>query len=98
MKEMWTYDKQKRFDNAGERWHFVRRDFYDTDIPYEDRPVELYFRDDERRVFGVLTFKRQKDIPFRNYDVMINKVMNDKEFRATLITPEAKAVWNKNWK
>jgi hypothetical protein len=98
MKEMWTYDKHKRFDNTGRRWHFVRHDFYGTKIPYEDRPVEVYFRDDDRVTFGVLRFPRQKDIPFRNYEVMIKKVMNDNEFRTTLIDLETKRIWNRNWK
>ena len=98
MKEMWAYDKQRRFDHSGKRWHFVRRDIYATNIPYEDRPVELYFRDDERKEFGLLRFERQKEIPFRDYEVMINKVMNDREFRATLIASETSTVWNRNWK
>ncbi len=98
MKEMWTYDKKARFDKKGGRWYFVRRDFYDADIPYEDRPVELYFRDDEGNQFGLLRFERQKDIPFRNYLVMINKIMNDQNFRLELLAPETKRVWNKNWK
>lgn len=89
MKEMWSYDKTKRFDRRGKRWHFVRCSFFETETPYEDRPVELYFRDDERKVFGLLRFERQKDIPFRNYEVMINKVMNNRAFRTTLI-------WSRN--
>jgi len=98
VREMWSYDKNKCFDNAGKRWHFVRRDFSDPAVPYEDRPVELYFRDDERTTFGVLRFARRKDIPFRNYEVMIKKIMNDLEFRAQLIKTETKAIWNRNWK
>jgi len=98
MKETWTYDKDKRFDQKGERWHFVRRDFYDTKIPYEDRPVEIYFRSNNRSTVGLLRFERQKDIHYRNYLTMINKIMNDVRFRETLLAPETKSIWNRNWK
>jgi hypothetical protein len=98
MKQMWTYDKDKRFDQKGDRWHFVRCDFYDTDVAYEDRSVEIYFRSDDRSTFGVLRFERQKDIPYRNYEVMINKIMNDVPFRESLLVPETKSIWNRNWK
>ena len=99
MKEMWSYDKEKRFDRRGRRWHFVHRSFYDTgDLPYEERPDEWYFRDDERTEFGLLRFERKKDNPFRNYEVMVKKIMNDEAFRKTLLDPRTRGVWNKNWK
>jgi len=98
MKEMWTYDKAKHFDKEGGRWHFVRLDFYETHVIYEDRRVEIYFRSDDRSTFGMLRFERQKDIPYRSYDVMITKIMNDARFRESLTAPETKSVWNRNWK
>jgi hypothetical protein len=98
MKSMWTYDKVKRFDKNGDRWHFVRRSFYDTDTAYEERPVQLYFRSDDRSTFGVLRFEHAKNIPYRSYLAMINKIMNDVHFRESLIVPETKSVWNRNWK
>ena len=52
-----------------------------------DQPFELYFRDDARTEFGLLRFERQKDDPYRDYDVMISKIMNDAEFRKTLLIP-----------
>jgi hypothetical protein len=52
MGEMWSYDKEKRFDNKGKRWHFVRRHFFDSTVDYGERPYELYFRDDEKTEFG----------------------------------------------
>ena len=98
MKDSWTYDKAKRFDKKGDRWHFARRDFYETDIAYDDRPVEVYFRSDDRSTFGVLRFEHQKDIPYRSYEAMINKIMNDLRFRESLLAPETKSIWNRNWK
>ena len=43
---MWSYDKAKRFDNKGNRWHFVSCYFYIKDS--DDEPYELYFRDEEK--------------------------------------------------
>lgn len=96
--ETWSYDETPRFDREGKRWHFVRRDFLDQQIPYEERPFELYFRDDARTVFGVLRFTRRKDNPFRDYATMIGKVMNDEEYRISLLDEETKPVWKRSWK
>jgi len=95
---MWSYDKAKRFDKKGNRWHFVRRDFDELDVSYEDRPVEIYFRSDDRSTFGVLRFEQGKDNPFRNYETMINKIMNDVHFQESLLAPETKSIWKRNWK
>ena len=95
---MWSYEKQKRFDNKGRRWHFVYHDPDGSDLPYEEQPVDHYFRDDERKEFGVLRFERRKDNPYRTYETMVHKIMNDAGFRATLLAPETESVWNKNWK
>ena len=48
--------------------------------------------------FGLLRFERQEDNPYRDYDMMINKIMNDAEYRKTLLIPETEGVWNRNWK
>ena len=98
MNEMWHYDKQKRFDANGKRWHFVHRDFYGDVGNYDNQPFELYFRDDQRTEFGLLRFERRKDNPYRSYDVMIDKIMNKPEFRKTLLAPETESIWNRNWK
>ncbi len=29
---------------------------------------------------------------------MINKIMNDVDFRESLLAPETKSMWNRNWK
>lgn len=95
---MWSYEKQKRFDKRGNRWHFVYHHEAAKGVPYEERPFELYFRSDDRTVFGVLRFERRKDNPYRNYEAMVNKIMNNEEFRKSLLAPETEEVWNKNWK
>jgi hypothetical protein len=94
----WLYDKQKRFDNNGKRWHFVIRNFFDSSVEYENRPYELYFRDDEKTEFGLLRFEKRKDNPYRNYETVITKIMNNVEFRKTLLKPETQDIWNRNWK
>jgi len=96
--EMWSYDKEARFDKHGNRWHFVRRDNIDTQPPYEEQPFEIYFRNEARTEYGLLKFSRRKDFPYRNYIVMITKIMNDVKFRGTLLAPETKRVWRRNWK
>src|ERR1043165_5667128 len=96
--EWWDYDKKPRFDKEGNRWHFVHRRFYEPNIPSKEQPDEYYFRDDARTMFGVLRFERWKDNPYRNYEVMISKIMNDEAFRKTLIEPETEKIWNRNWK
>ena len=98
MEEMWSYQKAKSFDKNGNRWHFVMRYFFDSTIDYGDRPYELYFRDDERTEFGILRFEKIKDNPYRNYETLINKIMNNVEFRETLLNPETEGLWNRNWK
>lgn len=95
---MWSYEKQKRLDKKGRRWHFIYHDLDGSEIPYEEQPVAIYFRDDERTIFGVLQFERRKDNPYRNYEVMVSKIMNDVDFRSSLIDPKSESVWNKNWK
>lgn len=95
---MWSYERQKRFDAKGRRWHFVHHDLDGSGLPYDEQPVEFYFRDDERTEFGVLRFERGKDNPYRNYEVMVNKIMNDANYRKSLLAPETEEVWNRNWK
>lgn len=98
MDEMWSYERQKRFDTKGRRWHFVRRYLYDDFVAYEERPFELYFRDDERTEFGLLRFERLKDNPYRDYAATVNKIMNDEAFRKTLLRPETRRIWAGSWK
>ncbi len=98
MRDTWSYEKEKRFDKAGRRWHFVRHNFYDEDTPYEDRPYELYFRDDEETEFGLLRFEKNKDNPYRDHASVVKKIINNVPFRKSLLNPETKNLWKKNWK
>ena len=86
MGEMWSYDKSKRFDNKGGRWHFVRHSIWGEKGTSENQPFELYFRNDERTEFGLLRYEREEENPYRDYDMMINKIMNNAEFRKTLFS------------
>ncbi len=95
---MWSYEKQRRFDKKGNRWHFVHHYSFKVGVPFDEQPSEIYFRDDGRTTFGVLRFERRKDNPYRNYETMVNKIMNNEKFRESLIAPETKEVWSKNWK
>jgi hypothetical protein len=98
MGEMWSYDKIKRFGKNGKRWHFVTRHFLGGIGEFDDLPYELYFRDDERTEFGLLRFEKSKDNPYRDYDAVISKIMNNTPFRKSLLNPETADVWKKNWK
>ncbi len=96
MTKMWSYNKTKQFDNNGKRWHFVSHYIFLKDE--NDEPFEIYFRNDERTEFGLIRFERRKDFPYRNYEVLANKIMNNSDFRKTLLNAETEDVWNKNWK
>ena len=98
MKETWSYDRTKRFGKNGTRWHFVSCYFDDTAIDYDSRPYELYFRNDEKTEFGLLRYESKKDNPYRDYDALISKIMNNVPFRKTLLNPETKDIWRKDWK
>jgi len=98
MSEMWSYHKTKYFDDKGKRWHFVNRYFGGTETDFENQPFELYFRDDERTEFGLLRFEKRKDNPYRNFEMLTNKIMNNEKFRKSLLNPELEEVRNRNWK
>lgn len=95
---MWSYDKTKRLDNKGKRWHFVNHYLWGTKGSSENQLFELYFRNDERTEFGLLRFERREDNPYRDYETTIKKIMNNSEFRKELLKPETEIIWNRNWK
>lgn len=97
MKDHWSYDKKKHLDNSGEQWHFVWRSFIDEDTPYEERPVEVYFRNASRTYFGCLRIEHSKDNPYK-YEKLVEKVMRSPEFREEHKSLETENVWSKNWK
>jgi hypothetical protein len=96
--DSWVYERVRRHGTNGTRWHFVAHNVADPAIPYDEQPYELYFRDDERTEFGLLRFPRRKDNPYRNYEAMVDKIMNNESFRASLLHPATRTVWRKNWK
>ncbi len=99
MLELGSYDKQRRYDKQGQRWHFVR--WYvsgDEHKPYEEQPYELFFRNDDRTEHGLLRFEHRRDNPYRDYAMVVNKIMNDIEFRKSLLDPETAGVWLNSWK
>jgi hypothetical protein len=93
VKELWSYEKLKRLDANGKRWHFMSHDVWLPDIPYEEQPFELYFRNDAKTVYGLLKFERRKDNPYRDYDLIVRNIMDDKRFREGLLNPDTKVVW-----
>ena len=97
MKNLWSYQKEKSFDRQGTRWHFVLLTFFSL-AEDEDEPREIYFRNDDRTEFGVLRFERLQDNPYRDWVTIVNKIMNNKPFRMTLLNHETADVWKKNWK
>ncbi len=96
--ETWSYERQRRRDKKGRRWHFVSRSVIDPAVPYEERPFELYFRNDDRTEFGLLRFEHRKDNPYRDYEAAVTKIFNNAPFRRTLLDPETASVWRKSWK
>ncbi|MBX3244352.1 MAG: hypothetical protein KF685_07830 [Acidobacteria bacterium] len=97
MLDHWSYEKQKRFDRQGNRWHFVIRTFLSTPVG-RDEPREIYFRSDDRLQFGVIRYERYQDNPYRDYEILVNKIMNNDVFRKPLLNPDTEAVWLKSWK
>ena len=94
----WSYDKTPRMDRRGKRWHFVHHDIEAPAIPYDDRPFEIYFRDDERTQFGRIRFDRKKDFPYRSFEALAAKVVNNSAFRRSHLDPDSKVVWLRSWK
>ena len=70
----------------------------DPDVPFDDRPSELYFRNDDRTEFGLLRFERRKENPYRDYEAIVVKIMNNADFRRTLSDPATASVWRRSWK
>mgnify|MGYP000016900826 CR=1 FL=1 len=97
MNEHWSYSTKKRTDKSGEKWHFVTRNFMDSNVEYAESPVEYYFRNDSRTYFGMVKFERRKDVPYM-FEKFTEKVMFNSEFRQNNEKPESKSAWSKNWK
>jgi hypothetical protein len=93
--EMWSYQNKRFYDRKGRRWHFMFHHVWLRGTAVQDQPYALYFRNDERTAFGVLRFEHVKDCPYRNFDTVIRKIMDNDEFRATLLDEESKSVWRR---
>ena len=90
---MWSYQTKKYHDRKGRRWHFM---FHHPSVPgqaADEQPCELYFRDDDRKAFGVLRFERIKDNPYSSLATVTRKIMDDTEFRTTLLDESTAGVW-----
>ena len=98
MNEFWSYEKKRRVDRSGRRWHFAIRSSLDEAVPYDERPYELFFRDGAREHFGLVRFERRKDNPYRDYEALVSKIMNDPRFRRSHDDPTSKRIWRKSWK
>lgn len=98
MKILWSYDKNIYHDKKGERWHFVTTSMFIDGVDYSETPYELYFRNDSRTEFGLLRYEKKKDNPYRNYEMIINKILKNSEFRTSLINPDTQEIWKSNWK
>ena len=67
-------------------------------ISYDNTPYDCILRNDKNTEYGLSRFEHKKDNPYKNYDVVINKIMNNEEFRKSLINNETSSVWLKSWK
>ena len=61
-------------------------------------PRELYFRNDDETEFGMVRFERIKDFPYRDWDFLMNKILNNIPFRTSHLDADTASVWKKNWK
>ena len=96
VEDQWSYKRAKTYDKLGGRWHFVVRTFVVK--PGEDEPREIYFRNDEKTEYGMLRFDRIKDDPYRDFDAITYKIMNNRPFRNSLLDDETATEWSKGWK
>lgn len=95
MRDHWAYEKKRRTDRDGTRWHFVSHYIFegsDTAATYE-----LYFRRDDHEEYGVARFAEDEH-PGRRHDDLAHRIMNDDEYRRPLLDPKTKCVWLKSWK
>ena len=94
----YSYEKKRRFDQKGRRWHFVYHSLPTDVAAYDERPYELLFRNDDRTEFGRIRFERRKDNPDRDYETLVMKIMKDSKFRASLRDPGSEELWLRSWK
>ncbi len=95
IRDEWTYHRTKKYDKHRVRWHFVTRYF---EIEAGNEPRELYFRNDDETEFGMIRFELIKNFPYRDWEFLMNKILNNLPFRRSLLDEETRGVWKKNWK
>ncbi|HEY4415878.1 MAG TPA: hypothetical protein VGO57_09315 [Verrucomicrobiae bacterium] len=66
---------------------------YLLDREPDEQPYALYFRNEEHSVFGVLRFEQSKDNPYGSFATVTRKIMEDNEFRTSLLDEGSKKVW-----
>ena len=103
MREEWSYDRKRWIDRKAGRWHIAEFWRWNSEAEhwYEERAGErsydLYFRNEDRTIYGVIRFPRSRDNPY-GFDKLKEKIMNDVEFRKEYIDQSTKRVWKKGWK
>jgi hypothetical protein len=96
IRDEWTYHRTKLYDKQRMRWHFVTRYFHVEDGEIE--PRELYFRNDDETVFGMIRFENIKTFPYRDWNFLKNKLLTNSAFRQPLIDDETRSVWKYKWR
>jgi len=91
--ETWSLHQKKFYDCNGGRWYFLFHHLYLTDREPEEQPYALYFRNEERTVFGVLRFEHSRDNPYISFATVARKIMEDTEFRSSLVDEGSEKVW-----
>ena len=66
--------------------------YFEDRVP-DEQPYALHFRNDERTVFGVLRFEHSKDNPHGSFATVAHKIMDDADFRSSLIDEGSRKVW-----
>ena len=91
--DTWSLQTKKFHDHEGGRWYFMFHHRYFYDRAPEDQPYALHFRNEDRTVFGVLRFEHAKDNPYPDFATAAREVMDNAEFRASLLDEGSKKVW-----
>ncbi|MDR3457074.1 MAG: hypothetical protein P4N60_06480 [Verrucomicrobiae bacterium] len=91
--ETWSPHTKKFHDLEGGRWYFMFHHRYlDARAP-DEQPYALHFRNDDRTIFGVLRFERANENPHGDFTAVTRKILDDPEFRASLIDEASRKVW-----
>ena len=92
--DSWSPHTKKLHDPAGGRWYFMFHHRYLADRAPDEQPYALHFRNDEHTIFGVLRFERTYENPYGDFAAVTRKILDDPEFRTSLIDQGSQKVWN----